>query len=224
MKFLIISEDVDLRNLVTRSFKKSGWICEQAINFKEGYKKLIGYDYDCVIIDWDITNGDALHLLNLIRESDNPSGAILISARSAVQDSIKGLDAGADDYLVKPINVSELNARIRAILRRRNRQFRPEMNFGLLRINPDQRLATAGGEEIRLTKKEFDILLYLARNKNRVITKESIAEYLWGDYMDEAVSFDFIYAHVKNLRKKLQYNQCGEYLKTIYGVGYKFIA
>ena len=149
-------------------------------------------------------------------------GAWLSSARDSVEDRIRGLDFGADDYLTKPFNLSELNARIKAVLRRKTNQFSQVMTFGELSLHLDERKVLVNLEELTLTKKEYDILLFLARNKNRVVTKDSIAEHLWGDYMDDAVSYDFIYAHVKNLRKKLAEKGCGDVLKTIYGIGYKF--
>ena len=149
-------------------------------------------------------------------------GILIVSARDTVDDRINGLDTGADDYLVKPFNLSELNARVKAIMRRKTNQFSKELKFGNLSINMDERKVVASNNVLQLTKKEYSILLYLARNKNRVVTKDSIAEHLWGDYMDDAVSYDFIYAHVKNLRKKLADNDCGDFLKTVYGIGYKF--
>ena len=158
----------------------------------------------------------------MLRKDSTQTSIIIVSARNTVDDRIKGLEIGADDYLIKPFNLSELNARIKAILRRKTNQFNEELNFNKLLIHLGERTVVANNVELKLTKKEYDILLYLARNKNRVVTKDSIAEHLWGDYMDDAVSFDFIYAHVKNLRKKLKQNECGDYLKTVYGIGYKF--
>ena len=222
MKILIIEDEPDLLNLMLRYLRKEGRVCEQAMTFREGYKKINNYDYDCAVIDLNLPGGDGLKLVQLLREESSQTGIIIISARDAVADRIAGLDVGADDYLTKPFNLSELNARIKAVLRRKTNQYKNELNFGDLHINLDERTVVARDVPLKLTKKEFDILVFLARNKNRVITKDSIAEHLWGDYMDEAVSFDFIYAHVKNLRKKLAENGCGEFLKTVYGIGYKF--
>lgn len=158
----------------------------------------------------------------MLREDESDSGIIIISASNSLEDRIKGLEEGADDYLVKPFNLSELNARIKAVVRRKTNQLSKEIVMGDMRINLDERTVKINNVALSLTKKEYDILIFLVRNKNRIVTKDSIAEHLWGDYMDEAVSFDFIYAHVKNLRKKLAENDCGNYLKTIYGIGYKF--
>ncbi len=222
MKILLIEDEQGLTDILLRSLKREGYVCESATTFMEGYKKITNYEYDVAVIDLNLPGGDGLKLVKALREENTQTGIIIISARNTVDDRIGGLDLGADDYLTKPFNLSELNARIKAVLRRKTNQFSKELIFGPLSINLDERTVIAGGTELKLTKKEYAILVYLTRNKNRIVTKDALAEHLWGDYMDEAVSFDFIYAHVKNLRKKLTDNNCGEYLKTIYGIGYKF--
>jgi len=222
MKILIVEDEPDLLNLVKRYFKREGYVCEEATTFREGYKKINNFEYDCAIIDLNLPGGDGLKLVEMLRQDNTQTAILIVSARETIDDRIKGLEIGADDYLTKPFNLSELNARIKAVLRRKTNQFSEELNFGDLVLNLSKRKVTAKNTELNLTKKEYDILLYLARNKNRVVTKDSIAEHLWGDYMDDAISFDFIYAHVKNLRKKLAQNDCGDYLKTVYGIGYKF--
>ena len=222
MKLLIIEDEENLRNPMLQYLKKEGYLCEVATTFREGFQKLISYDYDCVIIDLNLPGGDGMELVGLVRRNSTLTGIIITSARAELDDRIQGLDAGADDYLTKPFHLSELNARIKAVLRRKTNEYGRELDFGDLVIKPEERKVIAGGDPLKLTKKEFDILLYLVRNKNRVVTKDSIAEHLWGDYMDDAASFDFIYAHVKNLRKKLADRGCGDYLQTVYGIGYKF--
>jgi len=222
MKILIIEDEQDLLNVMLRYLKREGYVCETASTFREGYQKINNYEYDCAVVDLNLPGGDGLKLVKILREENTETGIIIISARNTVDDRIGGLDVGADDYLTKPFNLSELNARVKAVLRRKTNQFSKELTYGHLRINLDERRVVAEETTLKLTKKEYAILVYLARNKNRVVTKDALAEHLWGDYMDEAVSFDFIYAHVKNLRKKLANNNCGEFLKTVYGIGYKF--
>ena len=224
MKILIIEDEQDLLHLMVRYLKKEGYICEEATTFKEAFRKINNYDYDCVIVDLNLPGGDGLKLISLLREDNTHTGIIIVSARDTIDDRINGLNKGADDYLTKPFNLSELNARIKAVMRRKTDQFNDELNFGLLCIDLNERKVMIQDVVLQLTKKEYDILLYLARNKNRVVTKDSIAEHLWGDYMDDAASYDFIYAHVKNLRKKMTENGGGDYLQTIYGIGYKFQA
>ena len=224
MKVLIVEDEQALLDLMLRYMKREGYVCEYATTFKEGFKKINNYEYDCAVVDLNLPGGDGLKLVGMLRKETPDTAAIIISARNTTEDRISGLEIGADDYLTKPFNLSELNARIKAILRRKTNQSSNKLAFGNLLIDLDERLVIANEATLKLTKKEFDILVYLARNKNRVVTKDSIAEYLWGDYMDDAISYDFIYAHVKNLRKKLVQNDCGDYLKTVYGVGYKFIS
>ncbi len=222
MKILIIEDEQDLLNLILRYFKKEGYVCEVANTFNEGYKKINNYEYDCAIIDLNLPGGDGLKLVKILRQDNSQTGIVIISARDTIHDRINGLNIGADDYLTKPFNLSELNARVKAVLRRKTDQFSNALIFGELIVNLDEHKVTAKETTLQLTKKEYNILLYLAQNKNRVVTKDSIAVHLWGHYMDEAIPYDFIYAHVKNLRKKLVENDCGNFLKTVYGIGYKF--
>ena len=224
MKVLIVEDEQELLDLMLRYMKREGYVCEFAMTFKEGYKKINNYEYDCAVMDLNLPGGDGLKLVEILRKEMPNTATIIISARNTLDDRLNGLEIGADDYLTKPFNLSELNARIKAILRRKTNQTSNVLTFGSLVIDLDNRSVVANETTLKLTKKEFDILVYLARNKNRVVTKDSIAEYLWGDYMDDAISYDFIYAHVKNLRKKLVQNDCGDYLQTVYGVGYKFIS
>lgn len=222
MKLLIIEDEAELRNIILKYLQKEGYVCEVACDFNEAFKKINNYEYDCVLVDLNLPKGDGMSLVKMLREDESKAGIIILSARNSIDDRIYGLEEGADDYLTKPFNLSELNARVKAVIRRKTNQVSKEIVFGDMRINFDERAVKVRDLVLSLTKKEYEILIYLARNKNRVVTKDSIAEHLWGDYMDEAVSFDFIYAHVKNLRKKLADQDCGHYLKTIYGIGYKF--
>ena len=224
MKILIIEDEADLRQAIIRYLKREGFRCEEAATFSEGYRQLVKYDYDGILLDLQLPDGDGLRLLRLLRENESPAGILVISARDTTEERVSALDLGADDFLSKPFNLAELNARIKAVLRRKTNQLSPTLQFGELLIDLDAREVRAGEHTIQLTRKEFDILVFLARNKNRVVTKDSIVEYLWGDYLDDAVSYDFIYAHVKNLRKKLSDAGQGERLKTVYGIGYKFVA
>jgi DNA-binding response OmpR family regulator len=203
MKILIVEDEQDLLDLILRYFKREGYVCEVATTFQEGYKKVNNFEYDCAIIDLNLPGGNGLNLVKILREDNANTGVVIISARNKIEDRVKGLDIGADDYLTKPFNLSELNARVKAVLRRKTNQMSNIISFGNLTVNLDERTVVANKNVLQLTKKEYSILIYLVRNKNRVVTKDSIAEHLWGDYMDDAASFDFIYAHVKNLRKKL---------------------
>jgi len=222
MKLLIIEDEPDLMNLLVQYMRKEGHVCETAATFKQAYKKINNHDYDFAIIDAILPGGEGLNLVQILHKEAPQTGVILMSDQNQLQDRIKGLENGADDYLIKPFHLAELHARMRAILRRKTNQQSNELHFPNLYIQLDERRVIANEVPLDLTKKEYDILVYLARNKNRVVTKDNIAEHLWGDYMDSAISYDFIYTHVKNLRKKLAEQDCGHFLKTVYGVGYKF--
>lgn len=223
MKLLILEDEPDLRDAIIRYLKRAGFHCEEGATFAEGYRKLVNHEYDGIILDPNLPDGDGLRLLRLLRENDSAAGVIVVSARSTTEDRVAALDLGADDFLAKPFHLAELNARVKAVLRRKTNQLSPILRFGELSIHLDAREVFVGEQTIPLTRKEFDILVFLARNKNRVVTKDSIVEYLWGDYLDDAVSYDFIYAHLKNLRKKLSDAGQSERLKTVYGIGYKFV-
>lgn len=224
MKILIVEDNHSLLSQMLRHFKREGYVCEHVNSYQEGYKKLNNYDYDCLLINLGLPGHDALRLVRMMREEDTPTGIILLSSGNLPEERIQGLEEGADDFLSIPFDMGELHARVKAVMRRKTGDYSKMMAFGGLVIKLDERIVLADGIPLNLTKKEFEILVFLARNKNRVVTKESIAEHLWGDYMEDAISFDFIYAHVKNLRKKMAALGYNDYLKTVYGVGYKFEA
>lgn len=226
MQLLLVEDELDLLQALVQYLRKEGYECSTASTYSDAIRQLTNHEFDCIVLDLSLPGGDGIQILKQVRQNqaENQPGVIITTAREGIDDRVVGLDAGADDYLVKPFHLSELNARLKAILRRRTGQSGPVMQFGILTISLELRDAFVDNKPMHLTRKEFDILVYLARNRNRVVTKESLAEYLWGDYMDQADSYDFIYAHVKNLRKKLSDHGCAEYLKTVYGIGYKFEA
>jgi DNA-binding response OmpR family regulator len=175
-----------------------------------------------VLVDITLPGGNGLDIIRQLKKARSKAGIIIISAKNSLDDKIEGLELGADDYLPKPFHLSELNARIKSVVRRRNFEGNSEIRFGEITIDPEAKSVAVNGKAVTVTKKEFGLLLFFISNKNRVITKESIAEHLWGDNMDMADSYDFIYSHIKNLRKKLIEAGSADYIKTIYGAGYKF--
>lgn len=203
---------------------QEGYLCESAGNYTEATEKIGVYQYDCFIVDIMLPDGTGLDLIVEIKKQGSQAGIIIVSAKDSIEDKIKGLEIGSDDYITKPFHLSELNARIKSIIRRRNFGGNNEIIFHEIKILPDARQVFVNSREVVLTGKEFDLLLFFISNKGRVIPKDSIVEHLWGDYMDQANSFDFIYTHIKNLRKKLVQNGAKDYLGTIYGIGYKFQA
>jgi len=222
MKILVIEDEMELQNSISTYLKMEGYLVEEARDYGEGAEKINLYEYDCILADIGLPDGNGLKLVELLKSKQSNTGVMIISAKNSIDDKITGLDIGADDYLTKPFNLSELNARIRSILRRRKFEGKKEIEFHEIRANPETLQVFVNDKNTLLTKKEFDLLIYFIANKNKVLTKESIVEHLWGDYIDSADSFDFIYAHVSNMRKKLVENGATDYLRTIYGVGYKF--
>jgi DNA-binding response OmpR family regulator len=222
MKVLVVEDEKELLKTISTYLKMEGYIVEEATDYREGSEKINLYEYDCILADLGLPDGNGLKLIELLKSRQSNTGVMIISARNSLEDKITGLDIGADDYLTKPFNLSELNARIRSILRRRKFEGKKEIEFHEIKANPETLQVFVKQRLILLTKKEFDLLVYFIVNKNKVLTKESIVEHLWGDYIDSADSFDFIYAHISNLRKKLIDNGARDYLHTIYGVGYKF--
>lgn len=222
MKILVIEDEKSLVQSIETYLSKTGFIVESACDFRSAYEKIDLYSYDIILLDITLPYGNGLDLISLIKEINPETGIIIISAKDSLDDKIKGLDLGSDDYLTKPFYLSELNSRINALIRRRRFKGSGKVIFNEITIDFDEKTARVGDEKIPLTKKEFELLLYFISNKNRVVTKESIAGHLWGDDIDSIDSFDFIYTHLNNLRRKIR--QCGgnDYVQTMYGMGYKF--
>jgi DNA-binding response OmpR family regulator len=222
MKILVVEDEEELLDSICTYLSKEGYLCEAASDYTTANQKIILYSYDCCLIDIGLPDGNGLKLISKLKQYQPNTGNIIISARHSLDDKIKGLDMGADDYLTKPFHLQELNARLKSVLRRRMQQGQNVVSFEEIKLIPETFEAFVEEQPLSLTKKEFDLLLYLITNRNRVIPKENLAEHLWGDYIDEVGSFDFVYTHIKNLRKKIVENGGKDYLKTIYGVGYKF--
>ncbi len=222
MKILIIEDEKELARTMVGFLQKENYVCQAVHHYDDAIEKISLYKYDCILVDIGLPGGSGLNVIRELKKSKTESGIIIISAKNSLDDKISGLDIGADDYRTKPFHLSELNARIKSVIRRRNFSGDNEISFNEIRILPDKMDVFIHKEAITLTRKEFDLLVYFLSNKNRILTKESIAEHLWGDEMDLADSFDFIYTHIKNLRKKIVDKGGEDYIRTIYGIGYKF--
>jgi len=222
MKILIVEDEIELLIGISNYLIKEKYICELAESFRKADEKLSIYEYDIILLDITLPDGNGLKLLETIKKRQVKSGVIIISAKNSLDDKIKGLDLGADDYISKPFQLSELNSRIRAVLRRRQFDGSSSLYYKEISIDTDSKSVTVNGKEIKTTKKEYDLLLFFFVNKNRVLTKEVIAEHLWDDNIDLADSYDFIYTHLNNIRKKIKSAGGNDYIKTIYGMGYKF--
>lgn len=222
MKILIVEDNAELAQNIHAFMEREGCVCESSSSCAEALDKLSSFEYDCIILDIMLPDNSGLDLLEYIKNEKIESGVLIISAKNALDDKIKGLELGADDYLTKPFHLPELNARVKAIYRRKKLNGERVIAFNEIEVNPDTMEARVHGLPLDLTKKEFDLLVYFLINKNRVLTRQSIAEHLWGDYADNLANFDFVYQHVKNLRKKIEYARGRDYIGTVYGLGYKF--
>lgn len=222
MKILIVEDEQELMKSMSTYLKSENFVCEEAPDYSTARQKIELFTYDCILLDVSLPDGNGLLLLNELKENKKTDGVIVISAKNSISDRIEGLNLGADDYLTKPFHLSELNARILAVIRRRHFQGQHILVFNELTIDLTAKSVTVHRNQVELTRKEYDLLVYLAYNKNRVISKNAIAEHLSGDEAEIFSNYDFIYSHMKNLKRKLQQAGCNEYIRSIYGMGYKF--
>lgn len=222
MKILLIEDEPELRKSIKHFLHQEGYIVESANDFIKAIEKIEVYDYDCILVDITLPNGNGLEIIKQLKQNFSKAGIIIISAKNSLDDKITGLDLGADDYLAKPFDLAELNSRIKALIRRRNFEGNKTIVVNEISILPEQRIVKVNNEEVILTAKEYALLLFFISNKNRVLSKNTIAEHLWGDDSDQMDSHDFIYVHLRNLRKKLVEKGGKDYVQTIYGIGYNF--
>lgn len=221
MKILIIEDEPSLRELIQRSLEKERYVVEAAADFQSGLRKIEDYDYDCVLLDIMLPDGNGLNLLEQLKKMRKRENVIIISAKDSLDDKVLGLELGADDYLPKPFHLAELNARIKSVIRRQRRDGEMDIRLANIRIVPDTFQVFVNDKEIELNRKEYDILLYFANRPGRLVNKNTLAESVWGDHIDQVDNFDFIYAQIKNLRKKLKDAGALAELKAVYGFGYK---
>lgn len=222
MKILIIEDEEELAKSIAEYLSGENYLCEFASTFNEAKNKIEVFNYDCILLDITLPDGNGLKILEELKKENKQDGVIIISAKNSLDDRINGLNIGADDYLTKPFHLSELTARIYSIIRRKQFSNANVVSQNELQIDLLAKTVSVNNEIIALTKKEFDLLVYFIGNKNRVISKSTLAEHLSGDFADMLENHDFVYAHVKNLKKKLYDAGCDHYLKTVYGTGYKW--
>lgn len=222
MKFLIVEDQESLRKSIVQYLAAEGNVCDWASTYDQAYQKISIYTYDCILLDLTLPDGDGIQLLKYLKKLNKSDGVLVVSARDSLNQKIEGLSLGADDYLIKPFHLSELYARVMAIVRRRNFNGNSIVKYNELEIDINNKEVKVNDQFVYLTKKEFDLLLYFVSNKNKVISKSAAVEHIWGDDADMADSLDFIYTHIKNIRKKLTEAGCKEYFQSVYGVGYKF--
>lgn len=222
MKLLIIEDDASLREIMQRALQGEGYIVESAATYFDACDKIAGYSYDCIMLDIMLPDGNGLKLLEQIKKNGNESRVIIISARDSLDDKITGLDLGADDYLAKPFYMAELSARIKSVMRRGSGAVNNTMTTGNITLDLGSRRIKIDGKDVPLLKKEFDILLYFMQRPGHIVDKAVLAEAVWGDHIDMVDNFQFVYAQIKNLRKKLSEAGASINIKAVYGFGYKF--
>ncbi|WP_455585685.1 response regulator transcription factor [Bacteroides sp.] len=221
MKILIVEDEPSLRELIQRSLEKERYVVEVAADFNSALRKVEDYDYDCILLDIMLPDGSGLDLLEKLKARHKRENVIIISAKDSLEDKVLGLELGADDYLPKPFHLAELNARIKSVIRRQHHGGEMDIRLGNIRILPDTYQVYIDEKEVELNRKEYDILLYFINRPGRLINKNTLAESVWGDHIDQVDNFDFIYAQIKNLRKKLKEAGATAEIKAVYGFGYK---
>lgn len=221
MKLLIVEDDASLREIMSRALRGEGYIVETASNYLEAEDKIAGYSYDCIMLDIMLPDGNGLRLLQHIKSLGKADRVIIISAKDSIDDKVEGLNLGADDYLAKPFYMAELSARIKSVLRRGATAVNNVMTAGNISLDVQERSVKVADNYLPLLKKEFDILLYFLQHPNHIVDKALLAEAVWGDHIDMADNFSFVYAQVKNLRKKLSEAGASMNIKAVYGFGYK---
>ena len=221
MKILIIEDEPSLREVIEREMSGEGYVVESASDFLSAETKIAGYSYDCILLDIMLPGGSGLDLLAKLRDAGRRENVIIISARDAVDDRVAGLELGADDYLAKPFHMAELVARVRSVLRRGRSDGNLNIELGNVALDPTSRRVSIAGQSIELLKKEFDILLYFMQRPDHIVDKVTLAEAVWGDYADESDNFHFVYAQIKNLRRRLAEAEATIEIRSVYGFGYK---
>lgn len=223
MKILIIEDEPELRNVVQSFLEAEHFIVEYADDYQSGLEKIISYEYDCILLDIMLPDGNGMDLLKEIKAMHKKDPVIILSAKDSVDDKVNGLEIGADDYLAKPFHLAELMARIKSVIRRKNQDGENTISYKNIHIDPERRMVKIDDNELILNRKEYDLLYYFVVNPEKTLQKTMLAEAIWGDYIDQADSLDFIYSQIKNLRKKLKALNSKADFQAVYGIGYKFI-
>lgn len=223
MKILIIEDELELQKVIQESLENEKFLVEFANNFKIALDKIISFDYDCILLDINLPDGNGMDLLREIKKLHKQDAVIILSARDSVDDKVMGLNLGADDYLAKPFHLAELHARIHSIIRRNTQQGEKFVSFKNVKINPEERNVYVNDLLVNLNRKEYDMLYYFMIRPGKTLQKTTLAESIWGDHIEDADSLDFIYSQIKNLRKKLKTSQAEIDFQAVYGIGYKLV-
>ncbi|WP_424494334.1 response regulator transcription factor [Salinimicrobium sp. GXAS 041] len=221
MKILIIEDEQGMRQNMETTLEKENYLVEAVGTYEQALSKVGVYNYDCVLLDIGLPDGNGLHLLRRLKKNGYKDSVIIVSAKDSIDDKVQGLELGADDYLPKPFHMAELNARVKAVLRRRKLGGANNLVIANVTIDLDSHEVLIDDRTLHLNRKEYDVLFYLCTNQNRLVSKSALAEHVWGDYIDQADNFEFIYSQIKNLRRKLSVGGAELEIKAVYGIGYK---
>ena len=223
MKILIVEDEPQLQEVIRRTLEKERYVVESAGSLAEALEKTGVYDYECILLDIMLPDGSGLTLLEELKKLRKKENVIIISAKDSIEDKIEGLDLGADDYLAKPFHIAELVARVRSVIRRSHRDGENTIQVGNVLLYPDNFKVEVAGSPVELSRKEYDILHYFLNRPGRLVNKSTLAESVWGDHIDQVDNYDFMYAQMKNLRKKLSDAGADIEIKAVYGAGYKLV-
>lgn len=223
MKILIVEDEIELQKVIQKSLEKEKFLVEFANNYADALDKIIGFDYDCILLDINLPDGNGMNLLKEIKKLHKQDAVIIVSAKDSVDDKVEGLNLGADDYLAKPFHLAELHARINSAIRRNNQNGEKFISFKNVKINPEDRNVFVNEKLVNLNRKEYDMLYYFMIRPGKTLQKTTLAESIWGDHIEDADSLDFIYSQIKNLRKKLKSNSAQIDFQAVYGIGYKLV-
>jgi len=221
MKILIIEDEFEMLSSIESALLSQQYVVEKAMDFQSAMEKIFLYEYDCILLDISLPGGSGLQILHQMKEEGKAGNVIIISAKNSIDDKVNGLLLGADDYLTKPFHMAELFARIKAVIRRKNFAGNNVMHIGDLALNYEDRTLFVNDKLVELNRKEFDILSFFAVNLNRLVQRTVLAEHVWGDDIDVADNFDFIYSQIKNIRKKLKSANSLVQIESVYGIGYR---
>lgn len=222
MKILLIEDEEILANSIRDYVTGNGWLCEYVGSARLAIDKISSYEYDCILLDIGLPDGNGLTVLSELKRRKRQDGVIIITANGKLEQKIEGFSSGADDYLTKPFDLPELVMRVHALVRRRQFHGSDIITFNEISVDIAAKIVSVKGAAVDITKKEIGLLLYLIANENKVLSKSTIAEHLSGDMADMLDNHHFVYAHIKNLKRKLGEAGYGDYIKTVYGMGYKW--
>jgi DNA-binding response OmpR family regulator len=220
MNLLIVEDERSLAAEIATFLTKEGLLCEMAYTAREASEKIAVNLYDFVLLDLGLPDYNGLDLIREAKKTGNPAAFIIVTARGAVEDKVKGLDLGADDYLAKPFALMELMSRIQAVARRKFNISNQNLIIGEFTLELQSRKVFCNGCEVIITRKEYDLLHYLIINRNKVLTRNQLYEHIWGNILDDQYDSNFIDVHIKNIRKKLNEHAMTPWLETVRGIGY----